>query len=849
MNTETQGHNTHSGGAFGHWITDAYGLPAYAYTCDQDRDPRAPAFTTRGPSNLHWHQIGNDRLNAICTNRGEVQVIESSRGLQWISYTDPARGCPGGGVAIVRTHGVAFTDLYSPQKFKAGYGRVFGAFYFEKQYAQNGLALKHTILAPFGDLPVLLCEVRISNTTDTAADCTAAAFFGVRLHYMSADAVVMPADRAHYGVSPLESVPAAVLRTLRSATATDTDSLRRAFGDKFRFRADYMEQLHCVVQTPRYTGRKKPPRKAASSKNYYPDSVFLAAADFTPDVAVSDTGKILRGHPDIFSQYKLQPRTGKNATPCLCLGENLKLAPGQERSLWFIYGYAPVERIPDVVEQARALVHGDRTLEAQAEKWRSRLAFFSAPGADTDWLERETPWHAAYTRTSALFDDYYQTRYLPQGGAYEYLHGFRGAVRDLALFTIPLVYTDPDLARDVIEFCMRLQSTSGRLMYANFGFGKTGGVFVHEKPSDLQLFLLWALTEYLFFTRDFAFLDREVPFYPHGAGAGTVRDRVALSLEYLFGAVGTGPHGMLRVGDGDWSDGISLFVNNRRAFVRNGESAFNTAMALYVLPRVAELLDTYNPNLAAQTRTRCHELRAAMLDAWGGKWYYRGYDGAGHPLGHDRLFLEHHVWMLIAGAVPPEQERILIKNIRELLDEPSPFGQLILYPAAPTMFNFHEKGWDVNGGVWYAINFLLTWAYARTDPARAWASLEKNSCARRAQTHPDIWYGLWSGPDAYNAHYAPRGGETYFHLPTPTTDFPVMNLNLHADFLMALIKLCGIEPRAAGLKINPRIPLEDFQLALPRLRINVSPDKIRVALPGHTDPPDIISDSIVEMGG
>ena len=69
-------------GHFGEWVVDRFGLPAYAYTCDQVHDPKAvtpvnPAW--QSPTN-HWHQVGNDRLVALASNHGTVQVRQDEGG-------------------------------------------------------------------------------------------------------------------------------------------------------------------------------------------------------------------------------------------------------------------------------------------------------------------------------------------------------------------------------------------------------------------------------------------------------------------------------------------------------------------------------------------------------------------------------------------------------------------------------------------------------------------------------------------------------------------------------------------------------------------------------------------------
>lgn len=824
-----------SAGAFGRWFTDEFGLPACEYTCDQAVDARAETFTTCGPDRLHWAQFGSLRLNAMAANRGDVQVIESSRGLQWLNRFDPARFCPGGGIGVLKSGANSATDLYSPDKFRAGLRRVFGTFYFRKTFHADGFDVDHMIIAPCEDAAALVCELTIVNTSAERRAVDAMEFFGVNYWFMGLEMIVMPSGRRSYGPSPVENAAAAALKQVRTLTGTDSDAMRRRFSDKFGFEHRFNADVGTLVQTPVWRGGRRPDRDSRASKNYWPDSVFLAALNFTPDIVVGDVGEMLSAAPALFADAGVTGNKGAAGRPCLCLGKKLDLAPGESARLLLLYGYAPESEAAPAAARCAEKYRDARAAEVEGAKWGRRVAVFDAGGAaGTEWVERETRWHSAHTLGAALRDDYFENHYLPQGGAYEYLHGFRGAVRDFAFFTVALVYLAPELAREMLEFCMRLQTRSGRIMYASYNYGQAGGAIVHTHPSDLQLFLLWALTEYVFFTGDYAFLDKEIPFYPKESGAATVRERVLLSIDYIFERIGAGAHGLLRVGDGDWSDGISLFALDRGAFTKKGESSFTTAMALYALPRAASLIGDTHPDKAAELTRRTGQLRDAVLSAWNGRWFFRGYDGLGNPIGDDTLFLEHHTWLLISGALPDDMARTVMENIRRILDEPSPFGQMILYPPARTRFNIYEKGWDVNGGVWYAMNFLLSWGYSMYDPALGWAAFRKNSLARRAETHPDIWYGLWTGPDAYNAHHAPRPGETYYHLPTPMTDFPAMNLNLHANFLLALIKLCGIEPSREGLSVRPRIPLERFRLRTPVIDVEVNGGEARVSFLGKT---------------
>src|SRR6516162_5975743 len=57
-------------GYFGEWIEDEFGLPAFHYTCDQTKDPKAQTEVNPGvlTATEHIHQVGNDRIVAIASN-------------------------------------------------------------------------------------------------------------------------------------------------------------------------------------------------------------------------------------------------------------------------------------------------------------------------------------------------------------------------------------------------------------------------------------------------------------------------------------------------------------------------------------------------------------------------------------------------------------------------------------------------------------------------------------------------------------------------------------------------------------------------------------------------------------
>src|SRR5579862_6336077 len=141
-----------------------------------------------------------------------------------------------------------------------------------------------------------------------------------------------------------------------------------------------------------------------------------------------------------------------------------------------------------------------------------------------------------------------------------------------------------------------------------------------------------------------------------------------------------------------------------------------------------------------------------------------------------------------------------------------------------------------NGGVWPSINGTLIWALALADGALGWDEWKKNSLAIHAEAYPEIWYGIWSGPDSYNSVLSRYPGQTMFaEAPSPDhktqadlgfnwTDFPVMNMHPHAWPLYSAAKLLGLEFHETGITFQPDLPLQEYELTSPLLGFRKSGD-------------------------
>ena len=794
------------GGLFGNWATDAADLPCLDLLPTQPDD--VTVVLPEGDRRRVWHQVGNDRITAISHAGGWTTLYSAEAGLVRLNGIDPGRREELGGIWAVNDG--KGRELLSPFGADIDVQARWGAGYAEWKATSPELELHRRVWAPFGDVPGIRVDVEITAKEEAGLpDAEYIETWGFKpypllLGGLMSRRVPAPRDYSRW----LKLVWHAMF-TASSLSRALTESYRRLFASRLALEVELDSEKCIVFLSPKRTGKRSSPPSRPSVLVRIPGSVFLAPL---PGVSA-------------------RPEIGSHAG-CRSVSLRVPLTKGEgSTTASFVIGVAAPEEAPRLIEKLRSAGP-----EKNAESWR-RVARFEIPAEPA--LAREATWHSYYLKSSKVRDSYFGCSYVPQASAYGFVHGVQGAPRDYAISSVPLTYLDPAGAKDLLRLIMRMTRSDGAIYYAHHGQGACTSGVIHKTPTDLPLFFLWAITEYIWATGDFAFLDEQVPFYDGHKGAksdSTVRERALLAWDYTREGVGRGEHGMLRVGSGDWSDPIAMMVSHSRAFHKDGESAFNTALAVYALPRAAELVAGSHPREAAAMRDFARDLKSVMEDAWRGRWFLRGWDGRGNPIGDDHLFLDAQAWALIAGVGSDEQRSTLVRTIAELCDDPSLIGATILDRPHRIRHGMLAPGWDCNGGVWAAINGLLAWAYALHDPELAWRSLQKQSLAAHAAAYPHVWYGIWSGPDAYNAHYAERPGETFVHPATPMTEFPVMNSNAHAGPLLALIKVLGIEATPEGISVTPRLPegFGPWRLSTTMLDAECDGRSIKVSRPaGH----------------
>ena len=822
------GQKPYGSGSFGEWIEDEFGLPAFRYTCDQTRDPKA--VTQVGPGFLsstdHVHQVGNDRLIAIVSNYGHVQVRQDEGAPKFLNAYSPTRSQFGGGFGYLTDGTETLSTFYTGGA--PSFDRTFGVGYFRKKVAGRSYSIDQAIVAPFGDDPVLISQVTIANVAkhgQPRASLRWIEYWGCQVYQFSFRAFI----EQFGGGSAVE--------------------LRRKFGDRFTHEFRSLEAHTGLLESKRFTGRDpeeeqlfqrvktslatranpflapiEEPAPEASFDDLNPPSTFLVSLDSPADGFTTDAksffGAGVAGQPIGLAIPLNGSLKAGGPESGLLLERRLTLAPGEQRTLYFLYGYLPqgieVEPLVKKYRDRAASVWKD-----SSQQWKDQGLRFETKAEP--WVKRETAWHYYYLRSSLTYDDFFGEHILSQGGIYQYSMGFQGAARDPLQHALPFLFSDPQIVKEILRYTLKEVRPNGSIPYGIVGHG-TIMPASSDNSSDMPLWLLWAASEYVLATRDTAFLDEEVATWPlrgPAAGKEAVRNLLARCYKHLIEDVGAGEHGVMRMLNDDWNDALVMFWGQRtlKETVAKGESVLNSAMAAWVFDYYARMLAYAGEDAApiAPIRQKAEEHRKAARAQWTGKWLRRAWLGPTVGwLGEKGLWLEPQPWAIIGGVTDTEQTKELIATMDDLLRRDSPIGAMQMNKSPDIASQaMAEPGTSISGGIWPSLNAILVWALAQANGEMAWDEWKKNTLARHAEVYPDIWYNTWSGPDTLNSTVSKHPGETVNSGFLRYTDFPIGNLHSHACTLYSAAKLVGLEFTGYGVDLAPRLPLDSYRFDSP----------------------------------
>jgi hypothetical protein len=833
-------------GYVGVWTIDGDGLPAYDFTAEQRCDPAARHWSPRSTEQRDpIHLIGNGRgLVAMAHASGGVEIYTQDRGHKWINrvdtWSDPQTpDYPqqlGGGFSYLvdgeQTLSTRFEDLPLGQATEQQ-TRRFGVGYAETVTDFGDLRVRRRTLAPDSDARALVAEVEIENLSSTDRDLDLVELWDVNIHQL-----------------PVEL---ATSDLLVPGITEGIDRKRRALMAEFEHEASYDSDARVAVVKTR--AREMPEgvtgRDDVSEIDYFPDPIYLAVLDGDAEVeavwlddrelwnesAERPVPARLGSSGDAGSRTLMLGGEGQHAV--LAIRVPVPVPAGERETRRFAFGYVLGGGEPDA-DVASLRASASELSSRTASSWRERLVWAAFPGLqDAGAMQREVAWASYNALAHVTFDEYRGHRVLGQGGSYKYIHGLDGAIGDLALFAEAMLLVDPEIARETLAYSFASQHASTertpwRYPYATTGVGDFSDVGIYYQRSDPYFVVPWITAEYVALTRDRDFLSAEVPYWPRSAGeSGSVLDHLARTMEYATDSLGIGARGFVAMGTGDYADGV-LNLTEEETTPRGTSSLYNAGMVVAGFLLAAAAVGPYDPALAAEMSSLLESQVAAFgSDGWSGEWFHRGFADNGKSLAPDYLFLEPQVLPILAGIVEDARRDQLLEVIVDRME--TDIGAMSTVALAGSSEPVGGLDQPQVGGIWPVANAWLTEVYATSDPSAGWSSFVRNSLTAHAKTYPQIWYGIWTGPDSYNGPHHERPGEADAHAATALTDYPALNAHIHTSPLRALRGLVGVSGTPTGIRIDPRVPTETFSVVWPRLTVRSEPHGIQGVITASAD--------------
>jgi len=404
---------------FGKWIEDEFGLPAFRYTCNQTTDPRATTSVTPGilASTEHVHQVGNDRITALASNYGHLRVRQDEGGPEILNDVDPETSQFGGGLGYLTDGHETLSTYYDGSS--AAFERIFGVGYYRKRVAGQSYSVDQVISAPFGDDPVLLSQVTVTNHQKIAATVRWVEYWGCQPFQLSFRAYI----ESMTGIG----------------TATE---LRRDLGRRFRHEISQADGMRGLIDSKRFEGRSAEDeaawqrtkamlqarpngfitpiqdlRPGTDFDSYVLPSTFLISLDAPASGLSSDAASFFgRGGPANPSglQSALNGSlAGSGAHTGFLLERRFELAPNEKRTLSFLYGYLPQGfKLDELI--ARYQTSTASVLKQSSVEWKRHGMRFDVPAEP--WIKREATWNHYYLRSSQTFDDFFGEHVLQRSG-------------------------------------------------------------------------------------------------------------------------------------------------------------------------------------------------------------------------------------------------------------------------------------------------------------------------------------------------------------------------------------------------------------------------------------------------
>jgi cellobiose phosphorylase len=528
--------------------------------------------------------------------------------------------------------------------------------------------------------------------------------------------------------------------------------------------------------------------------------------------------------PQVVVEGKSRNSVASGWSPIASHGINIKLKPGEEKSLIFILGY--VENDDEDKWESKGIINKTKAKEMIA-------AFEDDAAVEKAMSDLKTYWDSLLSRYALVSNDEKLNRMVNIWNPYQCMvtfnmsrsasyfesgigrgMGFRDSNQDLLGF----VHQIPERAKERILDIAATQFEDGGAYHQYQPLTKKGNHDIGSGFNDDPLWLILAVTAYVKETGDFSIIEEMVPFDCNPDNKGTLFSHLKASFDHVINNLG--PHGLPLIGRADWNDCLNLncfstvpgesFQTTGKDDGRVAESVLIAGMFVFIGNEYVELCQKLGKSEeAARAQKHIDEMKETTIKyGYDGEWFLRAYDDFGQKIGskeneEGQIFIESQGFCVMAGiGLEDGLAEKALNSVIERLD--TEYGIVLNNPPYTRYhvelgeISSYPPGYKENAGIFCHNNPWIACAetvLGRGDRAFevyrkiAPAYLEEISEIHR--TEPYVYSQMIAGKDAV------RHGEAKNSWLTGTAAW---------NFITISQWILGIKPDYDGIKVEPCIP-------------------------------------------
>lgn len=514
---------------------------------------------------------------------------------------------------------------------------------------------------------------------------------------------------------------------------------------------------------------------------------------------------------------------------------NLTLAPGEEKRLHFLLGYAenpddqkfilengkPKLLRPGQLVANKAPYHAIRQqlgtsaqIDAAFAKlknyWTDLLSVYKVEVSDPHVSRMVNIWNQYQCMTTLNMS---RSASLFESGIGRGM-GYRDSNQDL----LGVVHLQPERSRQRIIDLASTQLSDGTCFHQYQPLTKKGNADIGGGFNDDPLWLPLSVYAYISETGDTSILQARCPYADKPDATSTLMDHLELSMQYTLN--NRGPHQLPLIGHADWNDCLNLncfSTTPGESFQCAGDIAGSNAESVMIAGLFCAACDKMagiyravgDESKAKRSLDQKADMQRAIEHAgWDGEWFLRAYDAHGNKVGskdcdEGKIFIESQGWGVLGGVgFTDGKARAALESVKKHLATPN--GIVLQQPAYSTYHvelgevTSYPPGYKENAGIFTHNNTWIQCAeallghgdqameyYLAICPSRKEEQIETYRC------EPYVYSQMTAGRDA------PTPGEAKNAFLTGTAAW---------SFVAITQYILGVTPSPEGLVVNPAIP-------------------------------------------